>query len=56
MFTYKNASYKIFALSPKFCWAGLDGKHTAYYPYKFYFIVQIDIKYFMSYKKKVFYM
>lgn len=22
MFTYKNASYKIFALSSKFCWAG----------------------------------
>ena len=21
MFTYKNASYKIFALDPKFCWA-----------------------------------
>ena len=21
MFTYKNASYKIFALNPKFCWA-----------------------------------
>ena len=22
MFTYKKASYKIFALGPKFCWAG----------------------------------
>ena len=22
MFTYKNDPYKIFALSPKFCWAG----------------------------------
>ena len=22
MFTYKNAPYKIFALGPKFCWAG----------------------------------
>ena len=24
MFTYKNAPYKIFALGPKFCWAGPD--------------------------------
>ena len=23
MFTYKKAPYKIFALGPKFCWAGL---------------------------------
>ena len=22
MFTYKKAPYKIFALGPKFCWAG----------------------------------
>ena len=28
MFTYKNAPYKIFALNPKFCWAGL---HTPSY-------------------------
>ena len=26
MFTYKNAPYKIFALGPKFCWAG-PGSH-----------------------------
>ena len=24
MFTYKNASYKIFALGSKFCWPGPD--------------------------------
>ena len=24
MFTYKKALYKIFALGPKFCWAGPD--------------------------------
>ena len=24
MFTYKKAPYKIFALGPKFCWAGPD--------------------------------
>ena len=24
MFTYKNVPYKIFALDPKFCWAGPD--------------------------------
>lgn len=26
MFTYKKAPYKIFALGPKFCWAG-PGTH-----------------------------
>ena len=28
MFTYKKAPYKIFALGPKFCWAGPVGKLT----------------------------
>ena len=28
MFTYKNAPYKIFALGPKFCWAGPDNMHV----------------------------
>ena len=27
MFTYKKASYKIFALGPKFCWAGPELKN-----------------------------
>ena len=30
MFTYKKAPYKIFALGPKFCWAGPDDMEDIY--------------------------
>ena len=30
MFTYKKAPYKIFALDPKFCWAGPDDMEDIY--------------------------